>query len=282
MKVHEALRWASLFLEEHHREQPVAEILLQHHMAYSRVQLLSSLREALPVDKQQAFIDDIKRHVDTGVPVQHLTGKEVFYGRDFSVSKDVLIPRPETEELIEGVLQQLDEAPWTVVDLGTGSGIIAITLKLERPDLTVHACDISEAALSVASQNATRLQADVNFHQGDFMQPILDQGKAVDIIVSNPPYIPYVDKSSLSDTVKNFDPELALFAEDNGLAAYHKIVMQAKQLPTLPKMIAFEIGYQQGEQVSEIIKHSFPTSTVDIRQDINGKDRMVFAVIPSV
>ncbi len=281
MTIHEALRWASLFLEEHNREGKIAEILLQHHLGISRVQLLSNFRELVPVEKQTVFMENIKRHVETGIPVQHLTGKEAFYGREFTVNKHVLIPRQETEELIVNVLDEIKTLgpANTLVDLGTGSGIIATTLKLEKPELEVFAVDISEQALSVAKQNACTLGASIQFCKGSFLEPLIDRGQNVDIIVSNPPYIPFVDKPTLSDTVRNFDPELALFAEKNGLAAYYEIVEQSTQVLTTGGLIAFEIGYQQGEQVKTILTNTYPKSTVDIRKDINGKDRMVFARI---
>ncbi|MDC3416750.1 peptide chain release factor N(5)-glutamine methyltransferase [Aquibacillus salsiterrae] len=288
MKIHEALRWASLFLQKHNREERVGEILLLHHLGMSKVEFLSSLREQVPQVKLKAFCADVRRHAETGVPVQHLTGVESFYGRTFHVNGDVLIPRPETEELIVGVLEYVEKIDWhgqkthQLVDVGTGSGIIAITLKLERQaSLDVSACDISDDALAVATANALALGAQVDFLQGNFLKPLLDKGKKVDIIASNPPYIPYAEKATLSDTVKNYDPALALYAEDDGLAAYKKIIAQAVDVLRVPGLIAFEIGHEQGNAVREIILQSFPHSNVEVRKDINGKDRMVFAVIDS-
>ncbi|WP_204498974.1 peptide chain release factor N(5)-glutamine methyltransferase [Aquibacillus albus] len=283
MQIHEALSWASLFLQEHNREPKVAEILLLHHLSMTKVQLLSSLREPIPAEKQEAFIQAIHIHAETGVPVQHLTGTETFYGRSFRVNQHVLIPRPETEELVEGVLAYVDSIhfpkPTRVLDIGTGSGIIAITLKLERPDLQVYASDISEQALAVAADNAQQLGADISFEQGDFLEPFLNKQTEAQIIVSNPPYIPYEEEPTLSDTVKNFDPELALFAEDDGLAAYKKMVQQSEKILQSPGLLAFEIGYQQGEAVRALIHNTYPESKAHVRKDINKKDRMVFATL---
>ncbi|WP_226036290.1 peptide chain release factor N(5)-glutamine methyltransferase [Aquibacillus saliphilus] len=283
MYTHEALHWASLFLTQHNRETRIAEILLQHHLGISRAQLLATMRDLVPGEVIQAFEKDITAHAETGVPVQHLTGVESFYGRQFAVNKHVLIPRPETEELIVGVGEYLNRnhlsEPAQLADIGTGSGIIAITLKLEHPAVDIWASDYSEDALVVAKSNAEKLQADLYFKQGDFLQPFIDANQKLDVIVSNPPYIPYSEKDSLSDTVKNYDPDLALFAEQQGLAAYMKIVEQAKSVVKDHALIAFEIGYQQGRQVAEIIEHHFPDSTIEIRKDINNKDRMVFAEI---
>ncbi|UFU01444.1 peptide chain release factor N(5)-glutamine methyltransferase [Radiobacillus kanasensis] len=283
MSIYEALRWASSFLEERNREEKVAEILLQHHLQMSKAEFLSSLREKVEESVLKSFQWDIQAHAKSGIPVQHLTGEESFYGRPFSVSKHVLIPRQETEELVEGVLSLIqksyDKEPIKVVDVGTGSGVIAISLKLEEPNLNIRAVDISEEALLVANQNAERLGADVTFSQGNFLQPLLEQGEKVRIIVSNPPYIPYSDADSLSDTVKNFDPSLALFAEEKGLAAYQEIIVQAKEVLEQDGWLAFEIGHEQGADVQQLIQWTFPHSEVEIRKDMNGKDRMVFAHI---
>ncbi|WP_093213728.1 peptide chain release factor N(5)-glutamine methyltransferase [Sediminibacillus albus] len=278
--LNEALRWASLFLQQHKREPKVAEILLQHHTGLARADFLASLRDSLTCEADEQFIKDIEAHAATGVPIQHLMGKESFYGRDFSVNRHVLIPRPETEELVAGVLDYLSafdvNRPITLVDVGTGSGIIAVTLKCEQPAAEVIAADISAEALAVAEHNAKQHGSEIAFLQGDFLQPLIDRQISVDVLVSNPPYIPYQDKETLSDTVKNYDPGLALFADQEGLAAYDKILRQAGQVLNKPGLIAFEIGHQQGDRVSRLIRSQFPASEIEVRKDINGKDRMVF------
>ncbi|WP_246187670.1 peptide chain release factor N(5)-glutamine methyltransferase [Ornithinibacillus caprae] len=283
MKQYEVLQWASLFLEKNNREPRVAELLLQHHLGMSRNEFYMHMRETVPALIRSKFEADIKEHAETGVPLQHIIGYETFYGRDFHVNEHVLVPRPETEELVQHVIQiaksnSKSDHPITIVDVGTGSGIIAITLALELPNATVYATDISEEALAVAQRNAAQLQANVTFLQGDFLQPVIVQNIKTDIVVSNPPYIPRSDEESLSDTVKHFDPELALFADENGLAAYKKII---SQLPSVINAegaaVAFEIGHDQGEIVTLLLNKQFPKSKVDVLQDINGKDRMVVA-----
>ncbi|MFB1051520.1 peptide chain release factor N(5)-glutamine methyltransferase [Paraliobacillus sp. JSM ZJ581] len=277
----EVLRRASLFLEQNHREPRIAEMLLMHHLQLDKAQLLMHLREEIPVQAYEKYQCDLVKHVKTGVPVQHLIGYESFFGRKFTVNKDVLIPRPETEELIVGALGKLKQMkrPLRVVDVGTGSGIIAITLKLEDPSLEVYALDISKEALAVAQVNATDHGADVSFVQSDFLESLISKNKQCDVIISNPPYIPWEDSDTLSDTVINFDPSLALFADDNGLYAYQQIIAQAEQMLSTCGLLAFEIGYQQGEAVKKVIKAKFPNSNVEIQKDINGKDRMVYATI---
>lgn len=277
--VQEVLRRASLFLQEHNREVKIAEILLLHHLKISKAELLMALRDDVAQETLVAFQNDLERHVETGVPVQHLTGREQFYGRDFLVNENVLIPRPETEELVLAVLNRLKtmNRSLKVIDIGTGSGVIAITLKLEHPTLSVQACDLSSDALKVAKKNASLLNAPIEFIESDFLAHWIDQNEKVDCIISNPPYIPWDDRPELEDTVKNFDPQLALFADENGLFAYQQIIKQAESVLSTCGLLAFEIGYQQGEQVRQLIKLSFPNSKVTVCQDINGKDRMVIA-----
>lgn len=278
-KVYEVLKRASLFLQQHHREEKVAEILLQHHLGVSRAQFFAMMRDEAAPEVVAAFEEDVKRHAETGIPVQHLLGYEYFYGRKFTVNPDVLIPRPETEELVEQVIAiaRSKNGPLTIVDVGTGSGAIAVTLALELEQATVIATDISEAALHVAKENAARLESNVCFIQGDFLRPLIAKKIRADIIVSNPPYIAPEEADELSDTVRQFDPSLALFAEENGLAAYRKIIRDLPAVVQADGAIAFEIGHTQGEAVKAMLEHTFPRAQTEIKQDINGKDRIVLA-----
>ncbi|MGI8316604.1 peptide chain release factor N(5)-glutamine methyltransferase [Halobacillus mangrovi] len=272
--IREARRWASVFLQEHNRETRVADLLLEYYLGLTFAQLLAYERDPFPEEKQDAFVKSVRNHVSTGVPVQHLIGHAHFYGRDFKVNAHVLIPRQETEELVVGVkdwMRKYEITSPTLVDIGTGSGVIAITLALET-NAKVLAADVSNKALEVAKQNAQDFAAEVEFYQGSYLEPFY--GQKIDVLVSNPPYIAREDKSEMDDTVLNFDPELALFAEEEGLAAYKAILNQLQQQPSL---IAFEIGHNQGEAVKRLIEARFPEAAVEVRQDINKKDRMVFA-----
>lgn len=277
--IQEALHWASLFLKEHGREEKVAEIILMDLLAVSRLEFLMRLPEELSVSDGTRFKELIQTHATTGVPVQHLTGKETFYDRTFNVTKDTLVPRQETEELVYYLLEKLAKRPelTDVVDVGTGTGILAITLALENDALNVTAVDISEAALEVATMNAKKLQADVAFCHSDFLQALKEENHQVDVIVSNPPYIPYSDLEKLQDTVKNFDPHLALFSEEDGLYSYRQIITQAKDVLRSRGLLAFEIGYNQARAVTALIKETFPHAVIETKQDMFGKDRMVFA-----
>ncbi|MFZ0476210.1 MAG: peptide chain release factor N(5)-glutamine methyltransferase [Halobacillus sp.] len=276
--IQEARHWASVFLGKHTRETRVADLLLEHFLKMSFAQLLAYEKDPFPENKREVFVESVRVHAETGMPVQHIIGEADFYGRSFSVNSNVLVPRSETEELVEGILKWVESSNKDepqIADIGTGSGIIAITLALELNKADVYASDISEEALQTASGNAQKLGADIQFIQGDFYAPFKDI--PVDIVVSNPPYIAHVDKDLMDDTVVNFDPALALFADREGLAAYDTIVKQIKDSNHRPSLIAFEIGYLQGDAVKKIIQDSLPEYTIEIRKDINKKDRMVFA-----
>lgn len=250
-----------------------------HELRYSKIELISNLREPIDQIILKQFQKNIQRHADTKVPVQHITGVEMFYGRTFYVNQDVLIPRPETEELVFHLLAKVTNDSFSCVDVGTGSGIIAVSLAKEWADKTVKmiATDLSDKALHIAQRNANQHQTDIEFFQGDFLQPLINHNRKVDIIISNPPYIAYEEAASLSETVRNFDPELALFAEDNGLAAYQQIIEQAPLVLNKNGILAFEIGHTQGKAVTNLIKYHFPNSKVEVIPDINQKNRIVFA-----
>ncbi len=276
--IREARRWASLFLQKEQREPRVADLLLEHFLGWTSSQLLAFDDKPMPSEVAEGFVEAVRKHAKTGIPVQHLTGVGHFYGREFQVNEDVLIPRPETEELVLGVMEYVRQknlkAP-RIVDLGTGSGVIAITLATELPDSIVRGVDLSEEALGIAAKNAAQHGVDLRFYQGDFLASLLEE--PFDIIVSNPPYIAYSEKEQMDDTVVDFDPALALFAEEEGLAAYKSILTQVSHMKQKPKCIAFEIGHQQGESLLSLFHDLLPEFLAEVRQDINGKDRMVFA-----
>jgi release factor glutamine methyltransferase len=281
-KIYEVLTWASSFLKQHGKEERAGELLLCHHLQITRAQLFARLRDPIDENVRQSFEADVRKHVYEHVPVQHLIGFEQFYGRPFLVNRNVLIPRPETEELVEGVLTRIAQlfpknTTLDVVDVGTGSGAIAITLALENESLRVAAIDIAPEALEVAKRNAERLGADVAFICGDLLQPLIEANRKVDVVVSNPPYIPENEIASLSPVVKDYEPLRALSGGKDGLDFYRRF---ARELPFVLKeraLVAFEVGAGQGETVAAILRQTFPQAEVEVVFDINGKDRMVYA-----
>ncbi|WP_404470617.1 peptide chain release factor N(5)-glutamine methyltransferase [Sutcliffiella horikoshii] len=288
MKVYEALNWASSFLKKNDRDENAGELLLRHHMKLDRAQLFSRMQEMMPMEMQSSFIFNVHKHV-AGIPVQYLMGKEEFYGRSFFVSEEVLIPRPETEELVVGVLDRVNkhfgngngsaDEKLSVVDVGTGSGAIAITLALENSGLNVHATDIAGESLEVAMDNAEALGAEVAFLQGDLLLPFIEQDIKVDVVVSNPPYIPQKEYEGLSTVVKDFEPYRALVGGVSGLEFYERFMDELPKVLKERAIVAFEVGMGQGENVKALLEKTFPQAEVEVVLDINGKDRMVFARI---
>ncbi|MBW3110382.1 peptide chain release factor N(5)-glutamine methyltransferase [Bacillus sp. MCCB 382] len=284
MTVFEALKWASSFLVENGRDENVGEIYLRHLLGMSRSQLLAEQRRSVPHEKWEEFQKGIREHAD-GMPIQHIIGSEEFYGREFLVNEHVLIPRPETEELIYYGLEKMQRLfePGILLkaaDVGTGSGAIAVTLKLEskRLPLEMMAVDISGKALETAAENSSRLGADVRFFEGDLLQPLIKEGVKLDILLSNPPYIPLADRETLSDVVIGHEPELALFGGEDGYDLYKRFM---DELPLVMKekcLIGFEVGVGQGETVADLLRQTFPDAETEVVHDINGKDRMVFCV----
>jgi release factor glutamine methyltransferase len=283
VKIYEALNWASSFLKEHNREEFAGELLLRHLSGLSRTSMLAMMRDELAGEVWTQFKNAVQKHAD-GEPIQYIIGSEEFYGRRFEVNEHVLIPRPETEELVYGTLKRIDKLFPAVdqvelVDVGTGSGAISVTLKLEKPGLQVTAIDLSEDALGVARKNASKLGAEIEFIHGDLLKPLILQGKKVDAVISNPPYIPIADQEWMSDIVTEHEPHMALFAGEDGLDLYRRFMDELPLVLKEKALVGFEIGAGQGDAVAALLKNTFPKANVEIVFDINGKDRMVFAEI---
>lgn len=277
----EALNGASSFLAEHGREENAARLLLQYILDTNYSGLMMRMHDSISEDEQNQLAQMITAHAK-GMPIQYITGVEEFYGRTFEVDESVLIPRPETEELILGAIERMKSlfgthANLNLADIGTGSGAIAISMKCEWPEVNVTATDLSAAAIQTAMKNAKRLEADVMFVQGDLTEPISNQ--KWDVILSNPPYIAFDEMKEMSDVVLNHEPHSALFAEEKGLILYRKLAEQLPALMNRPGLIGLEIGYKQGQAVARYFEEKFPTAKVEVVKDINGKDRMVFCTI---
>ncbi len=277
--IREAWRWASSFLNERGLEQPVAQILLCHYFQVNRTGLLMKMDEPIKSTLVQRLNEDLQRYAK-GKPVQHIIGYEYFYGRRFCVNEHVLIPRPETEELVVAV-SNLKRTLFggkavKIVDIGTGSGAIAITMALEEEG-DVIATDLSEHALAVAKKNATALSADVNFLHGDLLQPLIEREEKIDIIISNPPYIPLTEAGQLAIHVREHEPHLALFGGSDGLDLYRRFMEELPLVVAETGIIAFEVGVGQAQQVERMLAATFPKAQTKIVTDINGKERIVTA-----
>ena len=233
--------------------------------------------EEVPQDLLEAFEAGIRR-MEQGEPLGHVLGFEWFYGYRFKVNPDVLIPRPETEELVANILAAYDECfdgqDVDVIDVGTGSGAIAIALRKEEAHLQVTASDISEQAVAVARKNAADNAADVTFLTGDMLEPFIEAGIRCDILVSNPPYIPVHEQ--MEHSVVDFEPHVALFGGEDGLKFYREIFANAHRVIKEKAILAFEMGYDQGERLRALAKEHFPVARVEIIKDLSGKNRMLF------
>ncbi len=205
-------------------------------------------------------------------PAQYIIGSSDFHGLNLKVDERVLIPRPETEELVELILSENPETPLSVLDIGTGSGAIALALANSRPDWKITASDLSKDALSLAAENAQFCGLNLTLVQSDCLDAI--QGK-FDVIVSNPPYISEADKDEVGLNVLASEPHMALFAGENGYAIYRKIAEQAGDYLTEKGKIYLEIGYKQGDGVVDLLKQFFPQKRIRVLKDQFGKDRMV-------
>ena len=278
MTVRELIRQSEALLDEKDKDCNVAKVLFYHLAQKEPHQLYLMMDEEIDVELFERFQAGMKRYM-AGEPIQYIKGKETFFSRDFIVNENVLIPRYETEELVENILYRIDDyfedyENIDLCDVGTGSGAIAISLALEEKKLHVVATDISEEALEVARENAQNLGANVEFYQGDMVQPLLDRGVKVDIFVSNPPYIP--QNQDIESVVKDNEPHVALFGGSDGLYFYRQIFATVQPLLKERALLAFEMGFDQREIMEEAVEHYFPNTPYEIIKDINGKDRMLF------
>jgi protein-(glutamine-N5) methyltransferase, release factor-specific len=274
MNRRQAILKACLLLRRQDKEESLAKFLLMYMLDETTEQFSNMLSEELSVEQENRYFDLINKNINEDTPLSHLVGFDYFYDRKFKVTKDVLSPRMETEELIYMVLEYIKKSKkdsFRILDLCTGSGIIAITLKKEIVEkyTEIVASDISEKALSIAIENANNNNANITFIKSDLFDNI--SGK-FDLIISNPPYISYKDKITIKDSVLNYDPHLALFAEEDGIYFYRKIIENAVHYLSKDGVIFFEIGYDQKEKILELGKNNNFITTV--YKDINDRDRI--------
>ena len=274
MNRRQAILKACLLLRRQDKEESLAKFLLMYMLDETSEQFSNKLSEELSVEQENRYFDLINKNINEDTPLSHLVGFDYFYDRKFKVTRDVLSPRIETEELIYKVLEYIKKSKkdsFKILDLCTGSGIIAITLKKEIVEkyTEIVASDISEKALSIAIENANNNNANITFIKSDLFDNI--SGK-FDLIISNPPYISYKDKITIKDNVLNYDPHLALFAEEDGIYFYRKIIENAVHYLSKDGVIFFEIGYDQKEKIFELGKNNNFITTV--YKDINNRDRI--------
>lgn len=278
MNRRQAITKACLLLRRQGKEESLARFLLMYMLDESSQLFSNKLSEQLSKEIEEKYFSLIEKHIREDVPLSHLVGFEYFYDRKFKVTKDVLSPRMETEELIYKVVEYVKATKKNnlkILDLCTGSGIIAITLKKELDQLLIDvvASDISEEAIKVAKENAQFHDATIKFIQSDIFDNIDEK---FDIIVSNPPYIDRKDEVTMQDNVLKYDPHLALFAEEEGMYFYRNIVEKASSYLNDNGVIFFEIGYDQKDKIIKL--SDMNGYSAEVYKDINGRDRMAFLV----
>ena len=251
-----------------------AKMLLAVLLEVNPLELLTILDKVVDDSIVNLYKESLKA-LNENRPIQYVIGHVNFYGLKFKVNESVLIPRFETEELVENIKNYLEKKGLTnpkILDLGCGSGVIGLTLKHFFPNASLTLTDISDEALKVAKENANNLNLDVNFIKSDWLSNVpIDK---YDVIVSNPPYI--MINEEIEEIVKNNEPALALYGGADGLDCYRKILKDINNYLKNDYLIAFEIGYLEGSKLQELINNTIPNSKVTIKKDLSNKDRMLF------
>jgi release factor glutamine methyltransferase len=257
-----------------------AEVLVFHVLGCDRSYLFSHPERELSEEERERYDRLIARRA-AGEPLQYLTGHQEFWKADFLVSPAVLIPRPETEHIIEVVLDLVRHfglgPGLKLIDVGTGSGAIAVTLARELPHAEVHAVDLSEEALAVARLNAERLKAEVRFAQSDVLADVVRDG-SFDFVVSNPPYVGLNEADKVQEVVKHYEPHMAVFAGDQGLDVIRRLIPQAHEALHPGGWLLMEIGFSQSEAVMALLGGWHSVHTV---ADLAGIPRVVVARKPA-
>lgn len=243
-------------------------------LGLSRVDLVLKDNESLS-EAQIVQLNNVLSQLQQEIPIQYIFEKAYFYGYEFKVSPATLIPRRETEELVEWVLSEMNRQPekkWRVLDIGTGTGCIPISIKKEFPLAEIFAMDISTGALKIAKENAEKLNASVIFIEQNILST--EQLDSYDIIISNPPYVRNLEKAEIKKNVLDYEPHLALFVEDNDpLIFYRKITQLAQKSLTENGLLFFEINQYLGEEMQQMVSEYF--KIIELRKDLQGNDRMM-------
>lgn len=264
-----------LFFAKQHVHSDHAKILLAELLNKNPLELLTCLDEVVEDDLVEIYKKEIEA-LKTGKPIQYVIGNVNFYGNKFYVNENVLIPRFETEELVENTINYVNEIfkePIDIIDLGTGSGVIGLTLEKKVSTNSVDLVDISEKALEVTHKNCGNINSKANIILSDMFDNIPNTNK-YDLVISNPPYIKTDEE--IEEIVKNNEPHIALYGGEDGLDFYKKILYSVKPYLKEKSIIAFEIGYTQAEDIKKIVQEVLPTSKVIIKQDLSEKNRMMF------
>lgn len=277
----ELLEWTTAYFEKHNIPNPRldTEVLLGHILEKSRLQLYLHFDMPVYQEHLNIFRELIKRRIAL-TPISYLINRKEFMSLDFYVDERVLIPRPETEFIVETILKTNPEQPQRILEIGTGSGVIATTLAVNNPEWEIIATDICQDALDVAEKNRDTHECTdrISLLQGDLFEPIqkLDSSN-FNWIVSNPPYVMSCDNNGLSSDVREYEPHIALFAGEDGLSIIRRLISEAPTYLNPSGTLIFEIGDTQGNSVQELINEQAVYEESQIIKDYAGKDRVVVA-----
>lgn len=280
MTYQQLINYGKKLAKSHNVEVEGIKILVLEMSGLNGAEFLLNIHSEVDRSLEEIIKKGIEEYV-SGKPVQHIVGYTYFYGYKMVVNGDVLIPRPETEELIGYVLAYYDEMfdgkKVDVVDVGTGSGNIAVALACEESNMKVWASDISFEALETAKVNAENNQANVTFYQGNMLDPFIEKGLKFDILVSNPPYIP--DDEYVEPLVLDNEPNIALFGGNKGMKFYQEIFENAKKVLKDKAIMAFEHSHKTRLEMLELANTYFPEANSFVIKDLNGKDRFLIVLI---
>ncbi|PCJ61347.1 MAG: protein-(glutamine-N5) methyltransferase, release factor-specific [Planctomycetota bacterium] len=271
----EILDWATNYFKKKNIDTPRldAQLLLSHCLKISKMELYAYFDRPISVEERTHFKELIKRRIKRE-PVAYILGTKGFWKYDFKVNKHVLIPRPDSEVLIEKSIDWIKdkkESTLSVIDIGTGSGCLAISLKKELPDIQMVAVDISKEALEIAKENATSLECEIEFIESNLLSKIKPQ--LFDLIISNPPYISSNEYQMLQEEITQYEPILALVSENNGLEHYEKILKSSKQYLKDDGLLLIEIGDHRKNDLLALAKNHFIHTNIGL--DLSGNERVL-------
>lgn len=250
-----------------------AKMLLAELLKLNPLELLNHLDEIVDEEKCTLYKQEIQA-LKEGKPIQYVIGNVNFYGETYDINEDVLIPRFETEELVENTINYIKKFftnSVDIIDLGCGSGVIGLTLEKKVSTNSVDLVDISSKALEVAHKNCAKHSSTANLIKSDMFEKV---EKKYDVIISNPPYIKTTEE--IENIVKDNEPHLALYAGEDGLDCYKKILQNIKRYMKERCLIAFEIGYTQAQDITKIVQNQLSDVKIEVKKDLSGKDRMLF------
>ncbi|OYQ67599.1 peptide chain release factor N(5)-glutamine methyltransferase [Aerococcus sp. 1KP-2016] len=274
----EVQAWASSFLDENNHEAEIAYHLMLDMADFSVSDWQIHRQDTMPSELKDAYVEAIHKVVTENYPWQYIVGKAWFYGEDFKVTPATLIPRQETEDLVTFVFKLIKNGQIKpdakILDIGTGTGIIAITLKTHYPNLQITATDISPEALAVAKENAQAKNTTIRFELGDLYDPVANE--KFDVIISNPPYISEDETDVMSLSTLLYEPKGALFADDSGYDIYWRLFEGLNDHLTSDAHFIAEFGYKQGRHLLTRAKAMFPNLKANIIQDYTGNDRILW------